>query len=149
MAGRIPIQCFEYNLKGKFIREYTSIQEVREKYFPNDIGKRPLFSPGKEDYFISPNNTIIANYRIGRNKIRKLERIRKCPYCKNYKNTDDSPIEVFNLKGEKIAEFKNAYILSLMTGISQRTIWDRLNVQSLKNNKPNSDNLEYKYKYKS
>ena len=38
------------------------------------------------------------------------------PYCKDYK--DDFPIEVFNRKGIKVAEFSSVRVCSEMTGLS-------------------------------
>ena len=98
-------------------------------------------------YFKTPANTFVANYRIGKDKLLKQERINNCPFC-NYKGqVQEKPFEVFNLKGEKIAEFKNAFIASKMLNISQKTIWTRLNYSTSKiKETPNRDNLEFKYK---
>lgn len=146
MAGREKIKCFEYSEKGKFLREYKSIADVRNSFFINDNGKKPLLTK-ENSYFKTPKNTFIANYRIGREKLLKLERISNCPFCNYSEHVKDRSFEVFNLNGEKIAEFKNAYIASKMLNISQKTIWARLNYSTSKvKNKPNKDNLEFKYK---
>ena len=143
MAGRKPIKCYEYDPDGKYLREFESYQHVRNTYFPEDTGKRPLFK-SKKDYLKLSNGNFIANYRIGQSNLKKLERIRTCKYCSTNKNINNTAVEVFNLKGEKIAEFKNFYIASLMTGIDKTVLWSRLNSKSTIT--PNRDNLEFKYK---
>ena len=146
MAGRPMIKCFEYNSNLEYVREYESVQSVRDVYFPNDIGNRPLFHKQK-DYFKSKDGNFIANYRIGREALRKAERVRNCKFCKTNGNIKEKEVEVFNLLGIKVAEFKSAHIASLMTGISQKTVWARLNYSTSKFNvTPNRDNLEFKYK---
>jgi hypothetical protein len=146
MAGRLKIKCYEYNPEGKYLQEYESIQEVRAKYFPDDLGKRPLLETGKEDYFQLDNENFIANYRIGRDNLRKLEKIRNCLYCSTNNNRDDKEIEVFNLRGELIATFKNAYITSLITKIPSSTLHHRLYSRDKSKNTQNRDNLVFKYK---
>lgn len=146
MAGKPKIKCYEYDSNYKYLGEYESVQEVRNKYFSNDLGKRKLFESGKNDYYKLDNGNFIANYRIGRHNLLKLERIKNCVYCSTNKNIKNKEIEVFNLKGEKIAEFKNLYIACEMLKIPMNTLWNRLNVTSNLRNKLNKDNLEFKYK---
>ncbi len=146
MAGRPKVKCYEYNPDGMYLQEYESIAEVRDKYFPEDKGIRPLFKTGTKDYFKLDNGNFIANYKIGKENLRRLERVRNCVYCNNNGNIKDKQIEVFNLKGEKIAEFKNVYIASRICNIPHSTLSQRLNPKNNKRNKVNKDNLEFRFK---
>lgn len=146
MAGRAKIKCYEYNSEGKYLQEYESQQEVRNKYFSSDIGKRPLLKSGIEDYFKLQNGNFIANYRIGRDKLIKLERIKNCIYCNDSGNIKNQEVEVYNLKNELIATFKNSHFTSVMLKIDLSTLHSRVNSISNIRNTPNKDNLEFKYK---
>lgn len=145
MAGKPKIKCYEYDSNYKYLGEYESVQEVRNKYFSNDLGKRKIFESGKDDYYKLDNGNFIANYRITGKVLKKLEKIKNCIYCNDDKRLENKEIEVFNLKGEKIAEFKNMDITCKILKINQSTLWSRLHDVSTKN-KPNKDNLEFKYK---
>lgn len=145
MAGREKVKCYEYSQTGKYLCEYESIQEVRAKYYKNDIGKRPLFRDDS-GYFKTPVNTFIANHRIGRHKLMQLEKIKNCPFCTYRNGVQDKPFEVFNLKNEKVAEFKDIHTASLLLNISYKTIWCRLNNIALLKKFMNRDNLDFKYK---
>jgi hypothetical protein len=146
MAGRQKIKCFEYSEDGKYLREYGSIQEVREKFYIGDNGKRPLFRDNS-GYFKTPIGTFIANHRIGRDKLMKSERLKNCPFC-TYRTgiQDNKAFEIFNLKNEKIAEFKDVHKASLLLNLSYKNIWSRLNSISLSRKFTSRDNLVFKYK---
>ena len=145
MAGREKIKCYEYDLQGKYIREYESIQEVRDKFYPNDKGKRPIIF-NKEGYFKIENYGFIANHKIGRDTLRINERIKNSKYC-NYKSLDDEKeIEIYNLKGEKIAEFKNLYLISILTNIPKNTIISQINDSCKKRQKLPKGELIFKIK---
>ena len=146
MAGKPKIKCYEYDSNYKYLGEYESVQEVRNKYFSNDLGKRKLFESGKDDYYKLDNGNFIANYRVGGYNLSKLERIKDCVYCSTNKNIENKEIEVFNLKGEKIAEFKNVYIASRICNIPHSTLSQRLNPKNNKRNKVNKDNLDFRFK---
>lgn len=137
MSGRPKQEVFQYDADGKYIRKYNSQSEVREKYFSDDLGKRPLFNV-VTPYQEMPDGTYIAPYRIGRDKLREAIRLYNCPYCK--KHVAHRPVYVYNLIGEKIAEFSNIRVASLMTGIDYATITHRV-----KNGKHHTDNLLFTY----
>ena len=142
MAGRDKIKCYSYDNDGNYLRSYNSLAEARDVYHSDILGKVPMF-PNNEEYMIMPNGDFLSRYRIGKLKLLKLERIRKCPYCSYNKSIDKNEIEVFNLKGEKIAEFKNAHIASKLLNINRSTLWARINSTT---NIPSRDNLFFKVK---
>lgn len=113
---------YQYDTKEndyKYLRKFDSLSEVF-KVFGKTKGN---FYEGRE-YRVMENGTIVSNYRIGRDKLRKLERIRNCKLCtKNEPNSKE--IEVFNLRGEKVAEFKSLTHAELISGVSSTTIYSQ------------------------
>jgi len=137
-SGREKTKMYQYNSNGKYLRSYESQSEVRQKYFSKDIGKRPLLLEGYR-YGLLPDNTYISNYRIGRDKLLKQEKIRNCPFC--HKDKRSRKFSVYNLIGEKIAEFSSQLVATKLLNIPQTTISYRLNHNSFSSN----DNLIFKY----
>lgn len=123
MAGREKIKIFEYSKDGKFLKEYESISELRNKYFSNDRGKRPLIR--KNEYSTLPNGNYISTYRLGRDKIEFLNRRSKSKFI-NIKKSN-SIIECYNLDNIKIATFVDINIASKLTNIPLTTIYHQLN----------------------
>lgn len=130
MAGREKQMCYEYDEKGKYLQSYSSMSEVRTKYYKSDIGKRPLFEVSNV-YHKTPNNTFITKERIGRNGLLKQLKIDNCPYCTN-NSKEFKPFGAFNLKGELIAEFNNIHNASLLINMSKTTLFHRLNDKKIK-----------------
>lgn len=145
MGGKAKIECYEYDLKGAFVRTYESLQEVRDRFFPKDKGKRPLFK-SNQDYFKIENYGYIANFKIGRKGLKEAEKVKNSKYCKESKKMGTYGIEVFNFKGEKLAEFKNLYIMTLMTNIPASTIACQLNENNSKKQKQPKGELIFKKK---
>lgn len=124
-AGHEKVKLYHYDNNGKFIKEFNCVSDLRKEYFFKDTGKRPLFNNKKWklfNYDVLPDNTYYSNYRIGREKLLKLEKIANSLYCVN-NCTDNIPVKMYNLLNEEIATFKNAYIASLATNVAQSTVY--------------------------
>lgn len=116
-AGRAPIKVYEYTMEGKYVGQYDCINDYRNKYYPEDTGKRPLFVNRVEniDYDLSPNNTIVFKQRVYRDHIKFYLKIINSLYC-NFNKTDTRKVELYNLKGEVLAEFKNLNVAKHLLG---------------------------------
>jgi len=111
--GRLKLKLYQYAADYSYLRSYESMSEVFDKYYDGKKGN--LFYDNK-DYRELPDGTFICKYRMGRLGLRVQVMIDKDPYCKEYKG--DFPIEVFNRKGVKVAEFNSIRVCSEMTGIA-------------------------------
>ncbi len=151
MAGRKPHRVFVYDEEGTYLCMFDSMTEFRKVYYPNDIGKRPLFvhkELGYEFHHMDDLELIAFNKRPGRDLVRKILAIHKSEYCKSIDSEDLNPILVFNLKHECIAEFKNArLLLKLMPHVNQSSLYRHLNV-SKKVKTFNESGLFFEYKNK-
>jgi len=145
MSGRVKQKVYEYTKTGKYVRDYESISEYREIYFSKDQGKRPIFTHTElgMDYNVI-DEIIILKERPGRETIKLLYFIHNSKYC----NTGiDRPVQVFNLKNELIAEFKNTVLLlKLMPHLSQVTVSHQLNRKTSNPHKSRRLGLTFKYK---
>ena len=145
MSGRLKQKVYEYSTLGKYIRDYESISEYRDIYFSQDIGKRPIFQHNELgiDYHIF-DEIIILKERPGREIIKLLYFIHNSKYC----NTGvDRPVQVFNLKNELIAEFKNTVLLlKLMPDLNKVTLSNQLNRKTNNPHKSRKLGLTFKYK---
>jgi len=124
-GGQEKIKLYHYDSNGKFIKEFDCMSDLRKEYFSQDIGKRPLCRSKRWQLFnydILPDNTYYSNYRIGRDKLLKLERVVNSSYCVN-NTTDNTIVKMYNLLNEEVATFKNIHIASLATKIPQSTIY--------------------------
>ena len=145
-AGREKIPLYLYNDKYEYIKKYESKTEFCKEYFPTDDSIRPLFevhgqySRGSFGYQLLKDGYFICNFRAGKEYLRKSEIIVKSIYCKYL---DETPIECFNLVGDKIAEFLNLHIATNITNIPKQTIWHQLNKTVLQTTK---SGLVFKYK---
>lgn len=145
MAGRPEKPAYQYTAEGKFVKKWNNHSEMRKHYFSDEVGKRPFYynnRTGKYDgsYSCLPDGTYISHYRIGRDKLMEQVKIDKCTFCRH--NSKEKALEVFNLIGEKMAEFSSVKVAHLMTGIDETTLLHRCQHEF----KHNSDNLIYKYK---
>lgn len=143
-AGLEKIKLYHYDANGNFLKTYNSCAELREEHFPVEPGKRPLFNNKRWELFkydILPDNSFYSDFRIGRDRLFKNERIFNSKLCVN-NSTDNIPVEAYNLQHEKIGEFKSVYIAHLLTKINQATI-----NRSAKNGKGKGfDEIYFKYK---
>lgn len=120
MSGRAPHKMYEYDFEGNYLQSYANIQQARKKYYADDIGQRPIFVNKElgEDYHITFNSTILLKNRIGRENIVFLLRRVQSEYS-YLSEWENKPVEVYNIRGEKLAEFPNALTASrLMPHIS-------------------------------
>lgn len=138
MAGLPKQKQYQYSKEGKFIKEFESLTEVVEKYGKT---KGKFYTTGLQKRM--NDGTWICQTRVGKKEIMKLEKIYNCPFCIEG-NYHKKPIEVYNLVGEKIAEFNSASTFEKMTGISRTTA----QAKAAYGNKtlPKSNNLIIKYK---
>jgi hypothetical protein len=149
MAGKKPKYVYVYDEEGVYICMFESMVKFREVYYPKDIGKRPLFNHEEFDikyhYLEDLGLIAITDRSAGRDLIKRIVTIHNSEYCKKNDKKDDKVIQVFNLKNEVIAEFKNQRLLiKLMPHISQSTISRHLNTKLV--NTHNSVGLFFKYK---
>lgn len=104
-----------YNGKGAYIQSFESIASFRKEYFPNDIGKRPILVYKEFDieyYYNREFDYIIMSARPGREKIKQIIAVHNSEFCKKQDANDQKPVQVLNLRGEVIAEFKSQRLLS-------------------------------------
>lgn len=152
MAGRDPLKVYVYDEKGSYICMFDSMVEFRKVYYPNDIGKRPLFKHEEFDikYHYMEDLELIAvtNRAAGRDLLKRIIAVHNSEYCKKEdENSDKRPILVYNLKNECIAEFKNLRILhKLMPHIHLTTVSRQLNSTTLNPKSHNEIGLFFVYK---
>ena len=138
--GREKKPIYQYSEDGKFLQEYESITQLREKY---KITKGNMFGQGEyeRNYRKLPDGTYISTERLGRDGVKKIVRIDSCEFCTTKYKTSKI-VEVYNLLGEKLAEFNSLATLCKMTNKPQATLFHRGKNQS----KTTADNLIYKFK---
>ena len=149
MAGRNPNHVFVYDNQGIYICMFESMVKFREVYYPNDIGKRPLFNHEelgiKYHYMEDLKLIAVTDRTAGRDLLKRIIVIHNSEYCKKDDLYNNKAIQVFNLKNELIAEFKNQRLLhKLMPHINQATVSRHLKNKSVKTY--NRLGLFFKYK---
>jgi hypothetical protein len=129
MSGRPKVKRFEYDSNGKYIKEYDCENDVRKSHYPNDIGKRPLFTNKQliHNYHILPNGNFVTKERIGRKGIIEIQKRLNNDFIK-IKNNDKN-INVYNLDNKIIATFANIQIASKLSNIPIGTIHHQLNTK--------------------
>lgn len=117
MSGRPPIKVHQYDEKGKFIQSWKCINDVREKYYEDKAW--PMF----RGIVVSklhelPDGTFLCKSRLGRYGVRfEVARLRNDLLTYGLKGLDE-PIEILNIDGRIIGEFKNVYLASRIMGIT-------------------------------
>ena len=149
MSGRPSIKVHMYNGKGGYIQSFESLAHFRKKHFPNDIGKRPILiykELGIDYYYNKEFDYIIMSVRPGREKIKHIVAIHTSEYCKKQDDDDQKPIQLLNLRGDVIAEFKSQRLLyKLVSAISQENATRSLK-RTAKRSNINSSKLFVQYK---
>jgi len=110
-SGKEKIKIYHYDKRGNYIKTFESLSELRKEYYPHDIGKRPLFNSlkwKKFEYDTLEDGTFYSNYRIGREKLFKLERIYNSELCMKFDL--NQPIIMYNLLNKPVASFNNKYV---------------------------------------
>lgn len=130
MAGRTMKEVFEYTTEGVYIRSFKSIAEAREFHYPEDLGNRPIFVKkiNGNDFHVTKSDTILITKKIYRQNIIKSYRIWKSKLCNfSLSAHKNKPILMFNLKGEKLAEFANMVVARALLGpeYSSSTIYSQ------------------------
>lgn len=145
MAGRTPIEMFEYTSNGKYIRKFKNQAKCREYYFPHIAGKIPIlrFKKMGIKYTVLNNGNFLVKERLGRDNIRFLRRVHESEYCTDLITKNKKIVQVFNLEGKLLLEARNMNILTKMTNIPQGTI-----NQALKANSKQVPRSEFSFKYK-
>lgn len=147
MSGRPKQKSYQYDSNGKFIREFESIKEVQNIFYPNTKGIKNVFLnyTGNRKYeresILLTSGDLLTKTRIGRDAVKKEIKKIKSPFT-NVSNSE-KVIEVYNLDNQKIAEFKGFYVLTKMIKtISPATIYNQLK----RNNSYVLGDLLFKYK---
>lgn len=144
MSGRVPIKVYQYDNEGKFLKTFNSMSEVRVQYFPNDIGKRPLFGSRDyiKDYTILNDNTLISLNRIGRQKVKFLFKLHDNKYVPK-KKIIKQEIECYNLAGDLLGTFTSIFAASILCNIPFAMVHKQLNRNT---GTGQNRNLIFKYK---
>lgn len=149
MSGRNPNKVYVYDEEGKYICMFESMVEFRKVYYPEDVGKRPLFTHeelGVKYHYMEDIQLIAVTDRsVGRDNLKKIMAIHNSEYCKKQDHVDTKTVQVFNIKNELIAEFKNQRLLTkMMPHINESTVSRQLNNKNVKSY--NKLGLLFKYK---
>ncbi len=151
MAGRKPNEVFVYHSDGTYICMFDNMVEFRKVYYPADTGKRPLFvheELGIKYHYMEDLELIAFACRTGRDLIKRLIAIHESDFCKKEDNESSKrPVQIYNLKNEVIAEFKNTRLLhKLMPHLSGATISNHLNNTSMNPKSHTEIGLFFRYK---
>ena len=143
MAGRQPIPVYQYTAEGKYMTEWACMADVRRHYYNKQEGKKPFFQDAKGGYTAKynelPDGTYRTKSRIGREGLLKLLKWDKGICCKDCAE-EKKVVEIYNLKGKKVANFRNPYVASQLLQISAGNIDRRCQ------NKYTHGDLIFKYK---
>ena len=131
MAGREKIKVYEYNRKGVLLNSWSCIAEARKFHYPKDKNNRPIFIKKVEGYdlHITPKDTVLLLERPGRELIKTLYKIATSKLCNlNLTKNTNKTVQMFNLKGELIAEFKDLAIARVLLSkeYSAQTAYNQL-----------------------
>lgn len=130
-------KVYQYDSNGKYLRSYESRTELQEKY---NLTKDALIV-SRNGYKKLEDGTYVAFFRIGKDELLKRLKIENCPFCTTG-GLKRKPVEVFNLLGEKIAEFTSIAVAAKMLNLKISTIKSRAKGQF----RNVSGNLIFKYK---
>ena len=140
MGGYPKQKQYQYNPDGSFVRDYESKSKVCDEYglkkgnFYNSLNYRKL-----------SDGTYIVPKRVGRQAIVKIHKIENCKFCNTNTTKRSKPVEVYNLLGEKLAEFTNIGIMEKMTNLDGATIHNQANSKH-KSLPKQTNSLIFKYK---
>lgn len=128
MAGRKPVEIFEYNSEGEFVRKFKTQVECRIFHYAHIEGKIPILRLKRMNikYSVLDNGNFLVKERLGRSRIKFLRRLHESDYCTDLINREKRIIQVFNLEGKLLLEARNINVLTKLTNISQTTVCQRL-----------------------
>ena len=132
-SGREKQPIYVYDLKGKFLQKYESVNECKTKLLKKDKNY-PIFRSEKRclgletkraaHNYAKVDNYFICKERLGRNKLLKLEKTVNSQFL-DKKLLVNKPVIMCNLNGDTLAEFKNkklaGKILNLNIRIGNKT----------------------------
>ena len=135
MAGKKPVEIFEYNSEGEFVRKFKTQVECRIFHYAHIEGKIPILRLKRMNikYSVLDNGNFLVKERLGRSRIKFLRRLHESDYCTDLINREKRIIQVFNLEGILLLEARNLNVLTKLTNIPQGTISQQLSrgVQSI------------------
>lgn len=128
MAGRKPVEIFEYNSEGEFVRKFKTQVECRIFHYAHIEGKIPILRLKRMNikYSVLDNGNFLVKERLGRSRIKFLRRLHESDYCTDLINREKRIIQVFNLEGKLLLEARNINVLTKLTNISHTTVCQRL-----------------------
>jgi len=145
MSGRQKIKVFRYNNDGSFIESFDCLNDARNKFYPDTIGKYPMFSKNNDIHVLPDDTLLFKKKRTYRDDIVKLYRIINDKFSNiRIGKYDNTPIECYSLNGDKIAEFKNITIASIILNIPYATIYKRVKIDKMYTK--SEDGLIFKFK---
>ena len=144
MSGKTPIEIYEYDEKGQYIRKFNSMSDCRREYFSHIQGKIPIlrFEKLGTIFGLTPSGNYLFNFRPGRKIIKNIHKVHTSEFCTDYITNDNKIIQVFNLEGKLLLEARNLNIIEKLTKIPRETARHQL-----KNNKGYAKE-EFVIKYK-
>lgn len=145
MSGREKIMVYSYNFKGADARIYGSQSDFRDFMYPVMKGKKPIFTHKTLglDYGIHKDR-IVFKSPVGKQKAVQCYNIHISPFVKKEDKIDARPVQILNLEGEVIAEFKTLRLLVKLTGLPEGTISHQLNNTREKRTKKSGLIFQYK-----
>ena len=146
MAGKEKLKIYHYDRDGSFVRVYESVSEFARDY---GVQQNMFKNSGYErDVVKLYDDTFAAKYRIGREGIRKYKARLNSEFVginkalakgKANASGDNFRILVYDLDGDKIATFENAFVAKKF-GIEHHEI--RQNKKGIYNTDYNSKGLK-------
>lgn len=123
-------KLYMYDSKGIFLREFESKKQFKDEYdstynkYDDKYGYKVL------------NGNVLSTKRLG--KRRTLEilgyynspfvgRVKKSAETNLDKNGTNIPVQVFDLDGDLMAEFRNSFTLKMLTNLDMKNIGKKTN----------------------
>ncbi|MEI2296379.1 hypothetical protein [Sphingobacterium sp. ML3W] len=114
-GGKKEVPIYVYDENGKYLFAFANQTECFNYY---GLSQGNLF--GDKQYRLMPDGHYIAKYRIGRDGLREAILLDKNKFCKVLDG--DFGVEIFNIKNEKIGEFRSFRELLEISDIPKSTL---------------------------
>ncbi len=114
-SGKPEKKIYVYDSTGKYLYTFKNQTECTDYY---GLKKGDLF--GGKDYRLMSDGNYICSYRIGRDELKKRLIIDNNKFCKQLPK--DNPVELFNILGDRIGEFRSFRELIEICGIPKATL---------------------------
>lgn len=125
MKMRDKKKVFMYSESGNYLRSFESLTDCCDYY---GLSKGNFFT--NKEYRLMGDGNYITKERIGRKGLMEALLIDNNKFCKKLSN--DYEVEVFNILGEKIGEFRSAREFIEITKINTQTMKNYLYTSSIK-----------------